>query len=393
MNKIYAKIMAIVLAVSMFLSTSTDFVYAKMDENYFITESSINFASYFPKEINDFAKNNYQDIIQCAREYKIYFNLSDDDFVDIRIGEPFIIYDINDIEQQGIYYYPLIGANNQYIFLITIIDTNHSLQYSLGNDFVDELNRIDYYNTDYVFYKNDDKIIAQSNTDIFCLTNNEKILNSQINYYDVLDDIICSINIFNEIIVEENIDNSGISSLEGYSRSFATNIEKDGNTTRFLQLYNAQGQYEYSMCWAASVATIVNYVYGYNVTAMRVCDVMHIGYNEGAYINQKRQALLKYGLDYKKKGTVMTWQEIKANIDKMMPIAISASSAKGMHAVTLIGYRNVQFNNYIAIWDSALNDGRGAMKIISYSGRYTTFKSDPSEPAYTWIDSLYYYSF
>ncbi len=378
--------------ISLILSGKTSFVFAKTEDNIFFTASSENFAKYIPKEVNKFARDNYIELILCAEDYKTDFQLTDDDFIDIKLGEPFCIYKIGDSEQKGIYYYPLINSENQFILLMTIIDTNHSMQYCLSNEFIDILNQIDYYNIDYVFYEDEEDVIAQSCADIFYLYNSETETSSKVDYYDIHRRIISSMKSLEEINIEENSNNTDANVKERYTRSFSTDIEETGRCVKMFQLCNAQGQFSKGMCWAASVATMVNYINGSNISAMQVCNLMNIGYDEGGDIYDKKAALLKFGLQYHICWTTLNWDKIQRNIDMKMPIAMSATSTDGMHAVTLVGYRIVQFNRYIAIWDSASNGGNGAMKIINYSGKYTTFRSDVSGPVFTWIESLYYYN-
>ena len=84
----------------------------------------------------------------------------------------------------------------------------------------------------------------------------------------------------------------------------------------------------------------------------------------------------------------MNWSEIKSNIDHKKPVAMSAFSSSAGHAVTLVGYRSFKINQFIAIWDSAANNGKGATKVIYYLGPHTTFQSAATGPVFTWTKSL-----
>lgn len=159
-----------------------------------------------------------------------------------------------------------------------------------------------------------------------------------------------------------------------------------------MKLYNAKGQGNYGMCWAASVATIVNYLKGNNITAKQVCNKMGIGYNEGGTINDKQKALKKYSINYNHiNQSTISWSKVKSNVNNKKPIAISASanSGKNWHAVTIIGYQNYKVNDYIVIWNSGLNGGNGGSQVIYYYNKYTTFQYGGS--SYTWVKTLSYY--
>lgn len=75
-----------------------------------------------------------------------------------------------------------------------------------------------------------------------------------------------------------------------------------------------KGQASYGLCWAASVATIVNYVFvstNSNVTAKDACAKEGIGWNDGATILQKQQALFDYKIPYASLAyRQCTWSEV-----------------------------------------------------------------------------------
>ena len=61
-------------------------------------------------------------------------------------------------------------------------------------------------------------------------------------------------------------------------------------------MFNQQGQGKYGLCWAASVATIVNYRNGTAYTAKNVADRMGIEYNTGGTLENASLALNLYGV-------------------------------------------------------------------------------------------------
>lgn len=394
MKKFLSKLLIDLIICSIF---ATSFVVSacaqSVNDNVFFTFSNENFSEFIPDEANKFAIQIYNEMTLYAKDYRTSFNLSTDDFYNIKLGEPFCIFDVDQISQKAVFYYPILNGVNQYILLLTVIDTNHSLQASLDNELVNALNKIDYLYTDYVFYKTNNELIAQSQTDVIFL-NAQTCDNpySATNYESIHENLILSLKNFKEYNVEENLLNSDTLQLETYSAAFSSVVNDSDYKEKMLKLHNAKGQGNYSRCWAASVATIINYLRGTNVSAAKICDVMNIDYDAGGSIYDKQNALIKYGIFYSKlRNRTLSWTEIKKNIDNKNPVAMSAVATNAWHAVTLVGYRSFKVNQYVAIWDSASNGNNGATKVIYYSGANTTFQSSASGPIFTWIYSLSQY--
>lgn len=101
------------------------------------------------------------------------------------------------------------------------------------------------------------------------------------------------------ININQRIQNTYKSTLEGYMPSYNLDRTSGSDVGRICSLYNAQGQGNLPICWAATVATIVNYRLGTSHTAKDVCDLEGTGY-KAASIDVKKAALKDYGLTYKK---------------------------------------------------------------------------------------------
>lgn len=147
------------------------------------------------------------------------------------------------------------------------------------------------------------------------------------------------------------------------------------------------GQGAYANCWAASVATIVNYrKSSYYLTAKAVCDKMGIGYNAGGTIYDKRNALKKYGYNYNYiRNSQLSWSQIWSNLSGKWPIAMSTSSSNSAHALTLVGCRNARGLYYITVWNSATS----AYETMQYiSNGKTTYMMNNA--IFTWTKSLSY---
>ncbi|MBQ2981814.1 MAG: hypothetical protein IJD58_06770 [Lachnospiraceae bacterium] len=142
------------------------------------------------------------------------------------------------------------------------------------------------------------------------------------------------------------------------------------------------------LCWAASVATIVNYKRGLDVfgyTARNVADIMEIGYNEGGTIYDARDALAKFGFSYSILKTKMSWYSIKRNISLDKPFMIGLKSDYGKHFITGYGYTCdvADAKNYtraVCAWDS-----NGYQVTFFYNADKILISGIP----FTWIRSIY----
>jgi hypothetical protein len=157
-------------------------------------------------------------------------------------------------------------------------------------------------------------------------------------------------------------------------------------------LYNSQGQGAFGRCWAASMATILNYLNGTDITAANVCDAMNIGYNTGASIDVAMNAMALYSsspyiyLLYDQ----TSFFEVEVNLDIKKPMYLSTvdtnDSSKG-HAVALTGYVSDLWNS-IVLWNPGLNNGLGGAQIVDYVISGTTFAYNNT--VYRWRYTLSY---
>lgn len=155
-----------------------------------------------------------------------------------------------------------------------------------------------------------------------------------------------------------------------------------------LDLHNPMGQYGYDMCWASSVATVINYKKTITVTPYEICDRMETGYNDTGNIYDEQDALNLYGVSYEKiRFAMLGWNEIKDNIDSGNPVIANLACVNPNyigHAVTVYGYTS---SKKIEYWDSYLNNGKGESKPITYSSAGNSFL-EMKNHAYCWQTSL-----
>ncbi|MCM1309014.1 MAG: C39 family peptidase, partial [Butyrivibrio sp.] len=153
-------------------------------------------------------------------------------------------------------------------------------------------------------------------------------------------------------------------------------------------LRNKRSQYNYGMCWACVVATIVNTLNWTSYTGYDVCNRMGIGFDEGAEVDEIKTAFSYYGVDYKKTTSKLPWNSVVKNIDAGYPIAMIMDpypSGQIGHSVTLYGYD--KSNETIRIWNSQIENSNkysdyynmeGYSKDVSYyDARYDITSSNP----------------
>lgn len=130
-------------------------------------------------------------------------------------------------------------------------------------------------------------------------------------------------------------------------------VTKKCGITNFL----LQGNY--GLCWACTVGTITNFMTGRNLTGKNVADMMGIGYDDGATIDQIRTALGRYGLSFSVYNNRLPFSQVKNNINADKPFGICLSTYNAGHAITGYGYSyntaNTSSNastNLVYAWDS-----------------------------------------
>lgn len=81
----------------------------------------------------------------------------------ILILDPFVIYDLDREEQEKKYYFPVTWeCSDQIIAVVCLLDTTVGWQYTIGTDWVEELNSINYKDQDYIFYIDNGTLVAQN---------------------------------------------------------------------------------------------------------------------------------------------------------------------------------------------------------------------------------------
>ena len=303
-----------------------------------------------------------------------------DDNSEIYFSKPYVI--CNALENQdAIYNFPL-AADGRIAMVLSVMDTADGMVIQFGADLADKLNEISYIHTDYVFYEYEDTFYAESA--------NGKII---IGYfpqgsYNYTEEEKQNSRIFAHLSYTEkcSVIAEKVADFAPCTESASKNIEelKIGGS---LTLHNPMGQYNYNMCWAACVATVVNYKQKSSLNPFEVCQKMAVPYDAGGTIFNIRDALNAYGVAYSKvRYDMLSWSEVKDNIDNKHPIVaiLSNNQSDIGHSIVVFGY--VTSSETIKYWDPAVNN-IGKEKKVSYVEASSNFyKSD--EKIYAWTNTV-----
>lgn len=385
MKKKLSILLAAVNAFSMLSVTS----FAQGERTY--TNSSEDFSEHVSYSVKREALDNYAYMTEYAMENAGVGNIYAED---IRLGEPFYIFSETSEKQEQIYYFPILNSEDEFIYTLTVICTNSNCQLSLNNEMTEQLNDIDYYNLDYIFYRSGENVIAESidmkqyisgyeYESLFdSLTFEEKHT-----IYMEAADSLCFVDVNSDCLDDDFL------TVDGYTPEFDIEQFQTNETEVRCKLYNAQGQGSYGLCWAASVATTVNYIKGKNITPQNVANLLGIGYNDGGDIDDDEKALQHYEVYYRATKNTLSFDKIRKNISQKKPIIMSCKTFdySSGHAVTLVGFKTIGTadNKLITIWNSALNSGNGGLTIVRYSDDGVSIQS--SGKVFTWRYSVCYY--
>lgn len=143
-------------------------------------------------------------------------------------------------------------------------------------------------------------------------------------------------------------------------------VEEKCNITWFVL------QHRFKICWAACIATIVNYKLGYYVTAEEVADFFGIGRWIGATVYEIRSFLGQYGLSYAIYVNKLPWSNVRSNIssDKPFILAMTGLNSKGEAvAHPILGYGYSCSSN-----DNEANSDNRYIRAWNPNGSHLTFK-------------------
>lgn len=342
-----------------------------------------------PADAEAYANAHYRGALQVVEEFQDAYEVSDSELEGAKLGCPFVIYEPEKSVQDEIYYYPILDAQDNIVLLMSIMGTTQGWNLSISEEWVDGLQQMGDITTDVVFYKTGDVLYAENKRGSYVIAGEVEhgIRSFQCESYESKKQHISEINTRFVKADTENIELSDTNRYDGYAPAFSTST----SSSKICALYNKQLQGSYNLCWAASVATICNYLNGTNVTAKNVADKMGIGYNTGAGLYEAQAALSRYGVTYNNYNASlnaqnrMSWNELKTNINNKYPVYVAAkpNDPKRLgHAVTAYGYSVAAGSSYVVMW----NSGSGASMTLEFKATGTTFAYD--NDTYTWTYSV-----
>ena len=337
---------------------------------------------YVPKEVQKVARMKYDKMVELIKYKNMEFDITIKDLRDTRLGSPIIILDEKQKQQDEIYYFPIINGNNEVILMLSVMGTSNGWRVAMDTEYVEMLKAIDYVSgDDLILHLYDTVCVAEEQAKRYLILNDdEKLRVNRIEsepYSLQEENISKQIKRLRKIEFRENISNDNIC-YRAYSPKFST----DTSIAKVMLLHNKQAQGDYGLCWAATVATIVNYVYGKSYTATDVADLMEIDYDAGGTLYDVYNALWEYYLAYNNLiAGQISFETIKENVDDKYPIAVGAQAGNSNHMVTLYGYGG----DFVYLW----NSGNEKSQLVEYSAKGTVFPYN--NKSFVWKRSASFY--
>lgn len=281
---------------------------------------------------------------------------------DLNIGKNISIYNAD--EKVVFDVYPLFNEYNQCIMTAEVLEDNISVSddlewYNNAKDIMKEGNEyIIYIELGKVYLENEyDKILLEDLTmkfndknKVFCSKTYEskvseiKDFSEQLEFDDITDTMYGS----KDIVCEKTNED-----------------ELSGDDCAKCDIKNFVRQGKYNLCWAASVATIVNYKKNKNITAKDVANKMKVGYNDCAGLETTNDALKSYGVNYKIINDKLSTSQIKKKINENnRPFIMALAAGKDGHMITCYSYKVSSGKMKIGCWDS-----NGVKRTFKYSDK------------------------
>lgn len=368
------------------------------------------------------------------------------------IGDKFTIADVQDgvlVDDNSIVYYP-VSVNGEIVAIVSLIKSEGEVTTTIGKDFSYELNAA-------LKQSSNVTLVSVNDSNIAAVTENGNI--SILSTNGTMSSKIISDFIGNAVIAEADADDSyTITSAEVYDTNRLTedviNLYSD-NTERirkdyyindsnvpsevlsrgsngsvntnsisihsenilysydpyaiglgdYLDEYEIVGQGSYSICWAATIASMLRWempsIYsGY--TAINVCDALNHSYDATPASNV--DDYLTYFLTTYNDNYWPIYEEnaysqssictIINNEDPAYMSSAGASSSSGRHATALCGYLFFSDDTFaIRVMNPGYNSGAGTFQLSDRAYSSTTFRYPYNSTYYTWDRSvrLYYH--
>lgn len=292
--------------------------------------------------------------------------------------------------QEIIKYLPILHKKK--CVFVAVIEQNGKLSISNDTKFYQKL--LDSYDESetYLLYIEGNRIYAESENEIFLLEDfsegKKKKVPSAFSKSKILEKVkyikkkfVCK---FEETAINQKNVKKNIHTLDDIEKTNRLNLVSFNSSsakTKKCGITNFVKQDEKN-CWAAVVATIVNYKKNKNLTAKNVSDRM--GISGGANLRQTRDALNLYRVPYKMRSNKLSWNSLCDSIDSDRPLCLGLkASAKDRHLVTGFGYIITSTGKKsVMLWDS-----NGFLRMMKYEGTEVSVTIDGKK--FVWIETLY----
>lgn len=345
-------------------------------------------------ELIKFLKSDEQLTVQSEKEiYDMAYVLlgkTDDKEINIHLGKAVSMYNFE--ENTEIQVYPVLDENNNCILLAQVPEDGNV---SICNDleWYDNIKKSVNDAGEYILYINSGVIYAESTDDKIELEDTKYGTkmdsgNADSSYEEKVEEVFE--NTDSEFVVygddiygTEEPDDYDVNDDEGIDDEENEDEETYGIKADRCDIKKFIKQGNYNLCWAASVATIVDYKKNRNISAKTVANAMKVGYNTGAGIATVEKALKYYGLNYVGKNKRITWSGLKHRISvNDRPFCIGLRSKElGGHMVTAFGYAQVSptTSRMMECWDP-----NGDIRIFKYGNEVSLYGY-----TFTWESTVY----
>lgn len=379
------KIMALffLFCLSFQITEISSEAYSNIKDN---SEYSVN--EIIPQEIYAYITVDIRkDVLTLLEDAADNFGIHKEDIDQLTWDNAYAIYNMDEEVQKREYFFPIVDREKKVIANIAVLDTEYGIQYSISQDMISSLNKLDDWKK-CIFYKQGNTILAQKNDIIYNITEGKvsgKFADKTIQEKKKI--ISNDLKKAKQIEIKQSASMVSKKELRSYTPSFSNDLGY-----YYLKLYNAQGQGDYNLCWAASAATIINYRLGQNVTAKNIADKLGKGYNEGGSLNDIGNGLRAFGIyHYYSSHNMLSFENVMKNIKAKYPIAMICQAIKtGVmgHVVTIYGFRNLTSGKYLICWDSYEKPREeGNVRIMNYNQNGSIFLSENAE--YIWNETVF----
>ena len=338
-----------------------------------------------PDAATNLVEQQLESIIDVSKDLSEELRIDANDLEKVSIGTPYIVYDVADTVQDEIYHYPIINENDgSVVLMVDVMGTTDGWHYDISTEHVSDLNDIDYAKQDYIFYGTDGNIVAE-NADTReqfagCDSKREIKEFESSGFCDKVEAISERVDSLQKTDTDIQIE-------EGINATYTPQVvDVEVGIGKKCELYNRQTQGGLGLCWAASIATIANYLNGTNYTPIQIADAEGIEYDAGADNTKALKAMHDFGVPYNTIGTTLSWSDIVSKISLKTPIYIVSRRVGGAHATVIYGYKYKDGTQYLAMWNPGTAQV-GATEVIAFNSDSTTFSYAGS--TYTWRESIY----